>query len=59
LCREITALSFEIHTKSINALYRKHVEFWSVKPGGIYSNHWALKGYRRRFRSLNTKVLFQ
>jgi hypothetical protein len=33
-------------TESINTLCGQNVEFVSVKPGGTYSNHWALKGYQ-------------
>jgi hypothetical protein len=38
LYREITAVCSEIHTKHIN----QNVELLNVKPGGTYSNHWAL-----------------
>jgi len=41
LYREIIAVCSEIHTKQINTLYGQKVEFFNVKPGGIYSNHWA------------------
>jgi hypothetical protein len=37
------AVCSEIHTKHINTLCGHHVEFVNVKPGGIYSKHWALK----------------
>jgi hypothetical protein len=43
LYREIAVCS-EIHTKHINTLCRQNVEFVNVKPGGTYSNHWALEG---------------
>jgi hypothetical protein len=42
--REIIAVSSEIHAKQINTLCGQNVEFVNAKPGGIYSNHWALKG---------------
>jgi len=42
--REIIAVCSEIHTKHINTLCGQHAEFVNVKPGGIYSDHWALKG---------------
>jgi len=42
--REIIAVCSEIHTKHINVLCVQNVEFCNVKPGGIYSNHWAVKG---------------
>jgi hypothetical protein len=45
LCREIDAVCFEMHTKHINTLCGENGELLSVKPGGTYSNHWALKGY--------------
>jgi len=43
LYREIMAVCSEMHTKHINTLCGQHVEFVSVKPGGIYSDHWAAK----------------
>jgi hypothetical protein len=45
LYREIIAVCSEIRTKSINTLCGQSAEFLNVKPGGIYSNHWALKDY--------------
>jgi hypothetical protein len=45
LYREIIALCSEIHTKRLNTLCGQNVEFVDVKPGGTYSNHWALGGY--------------
>jgi hypothetical protein len=44
LCREIIAVCCDIHTKHINTLCGQNVELLNVKPGGTYSNHWALKG---------------
>jgi hypothetical protein len=44
LYREIIAVCSEIHTKHINTLCGQNVAFVNVKPGGTYSNHWALKG---------------
>jgi hypothetical protein len=44
LYREIIAVCSEIHTKHINTLCGKNVEFVNVKPGGTYNNHWALEG---------------
>jgi hypothetical protein len=52
LFREIIAVSSEIHTKHINTLCGQKVELLNVKPGGIYSNHWALKGYSP-YRAVN------
>ena len=43
LYREIIAVCSQIHTKHINTLCGQNVEFLCVKPGGIYSNHWALR----------------
>jgi uncharacterized membrane protein len=45
LYREILAVCFESHTKHINTLCGQNVELLNVKPGGTYSNHWALEGY--------------
>ena len=42
LYREIIAVCSQIHTKHINTLCGQNVEFVSVKPGGTYSDHWAL-----------------
>jgi hypothetical protein len=44
LYREIIAVCYAIHTKHINRLCGQNEEFVRVKPGGTYSNHWALKG---------------
>jgi hypothetical protein len=41
LYREIIAVCSRIHTKHINTMCRQNVEL-CVKPGGTYSNHWAL-----------------
>src|SRR5215470_5839521 len=43
LYREIIAVCSQIHTKHINTLCGQNVELLNVKPGGTYSNHWALK----------------
>jgi hypothetical protein len=48
LYREIIAVCSEIHTKHINALCGQNVEFVNVKPGGTYSDHWALEGSATR-----------
>jgi len=42
--REIIAVYSEIHIKHINTLRGQNVEMLNVKPGGTYSNHWAVKG---------------
>jgi hypothetical protein len=44
LYREILAVCTEIHTKHITTLCGQNVEFVNVKPGGTYSDHWALDG---------------
>jgi hypothetical protein len=41
---EIIALSSQIHTKQINTQCGQNVELLNVKPGGTYSDHWALRG---------------
>jgi hypothetical protein len=43
LYREKVAVCSEIHTKHINTLCGQKVELLNVKPGGAYSNHWAVK----------------
>ena len=42
--REIMAICSEIHTKHINTLCGQKVELMNVKPGGTYSDHWAVEG---------------
>jgi len=44
LCMEIIAVGSEIHTKH-TTLCGQNVELLNVKPGGTYSDHWALEGY--------------
>ena len=44
LCREIIAVCSEIHTKYTHILCGQNVEWLNVKPGGTYSNHYAVKG---------------
>jgi len=43
LCREIIAVCSEIRTKHINTLCEQNIEFFNIKPGDTYSNHWALE----------------
>jgi hypothetical protein len=43
--REIIAVCSEIHTKHINTLCGQNVGLLNVKPGGAYSDRWAVKGY--------------
>jgi hypothetical protein len=42
LYSEIIAVGSEIHTKHINTLCGQNVEFVNAKPGGTYSNDWAV-----------------
>jgi hypothetical protein len=42
--RSIIAVCSQIHTKHINTLCGQNVELLSVKSGGTYSDHKALKG---------------
>jgi hypothetical protein len=44
LYREIIAIFSQIHAKHINTLCGQIVELLNVKPGGTYSDHWAVKG---------------
>jgi hypothetical protein len=44
LYRKIIAVCSEIHTKHINTLCGQNVELLNVKPGGTYSDRWAVKG---------------
>jgi hypothetical protein len=44
LFREELAVYYENHTEHNNTLCVQNVEFWYVKVGGTYSDHWALKG---------------
>jgi hypothetical protein len=46
LFREIVAVYCENHTEHINTLCGQNAEFSCVKAGGIYDNHWVLKGYQ-------------
>ena len=43
LYRERIAVSSEIHTKRTSTQCGRNVEFFSVKPVGTYSDHWALE----------------
>ena len=44
LYKEIIAVCTQIHTKHINTLCGRNVEFKNVKPGGTYSDHCAVEG---------------
>jgi hypothetical protein len=41
---ETVAVYCENHTEHTNTLCGQNAEFWYVKAGGTYSDHWALKG---------------
>jgi len=43
LYRKIIAVCSEIHTRHINTVCGKNVEFVNITSGGTYSDHWALK----------------
>jgi hypothetical protein len=45
LYREIIAVCSQIHIKHTNTLCVLNLELLKVKPGGTYSDHWALKAY--------------
>jgi hypothetical protein len=57
LYREIISVCFQIHTKHMNTLCGQNVEFFSVKPGGKYSNHWAVKGYISVYKNRSVKAV--
>jgi len=42
LYKEIIVVCSEIHTEHTNTLCGQNVGFVYVKPGGTYSNHWAV-----------------
>jgi hypothetical protein len=42
LYRKIIAVCSEIHIKHINTLCGQNVEVLNVKPGGTYSDHYAV-----------------
>jgi hypothetical protein len=44
LFRETVAVCCENHKEHKNTLCGQNAEFWYVKEGGAYINHWALKG---------------
>jgi len=50
LYREIIAFCSQTHTKHTNTLCGQNVEFLSVKPGGVYTDQWALEGYKVYFQ---------
>ena len=39
------AVCSEIRTKHINTVCGRNVELLNVTPGGMYSDHWNVKGY--------------
>jgi hypothetical protein len=44
LFRETVAVYWQNNKVQTNTLCGQNAEFCYVKEGGIYSNHWALKG---------------
>jgi hypothetical protein len=44
LFREILAVYCENLTENTGTLCGQNAEFYYVKAGGTYSNHWALRG---------------
>jgi hypothetical protein len=42
--REIMTVGSQIYTELINTQCGQNVEFVDIKPGGTYSDHWAVKG---------------
>jgi hypothetical protein len=44
LLGETVAVYCENDTEHVNTLCGQNAEFWYVKAGGTYSNHWALEG---------------
>jgi hypothetical protein len=41
---ETVAVYCENHMEHTDTLCGQNSEFWRVKAGGMYTNHWALKG---------------
>jgi len=56
LYSKIIAVCSAIHTKHINTLCGQNVEFVNVKPGGTYSDQWALNGCSTAVAFLTLKV---
>jgi hypothetical protein len=44
LFKESVAVYCENRTEHTDTICGQNAEFWYVKGGGTYSNHWALKG---------------
>jgi hypothetical protein len=42
LHREIISVCNDSHIKHIDTICEQNVQFFNVKPGGIYCNYWAL-----------------
>jgi hypothetical protein len=41
---ETVAVYCENHTEHTDTLRGQNAEFWYVKAGGTYSDHWSIKG---------------
>ena len=55
LYREIIAVCSQIHTKHINTLCGQNVELLNAKPGGTYSDHWAVQSQRLEMQIIETR----
>jgi hypothetical protein len=49
---ETVAVYCENRTEHTDTLCGQNAEFWCVKAGGIYTNHWVLNGYRNTIECL-------
>jgi hypothetical protein len=58
LYREIIAVCSEIHIKHTNTLCGQNVRLLNVKPGGTYSDHWALDGSTQYKNYLKSATLY-
>jgi hypothetical protein len=47
LFRETVDVYCENHTEHTDTLCKQDAEFWCVKAGGTYSNHWAFKSIKK------------
>jgi hypothetical protein len=53
---ETVAVYCENHTEHTDTLCGQNAEFWCVKAGGTYSNHWAAAVTLCKLRSLIVEV---
>jgi hypothetical protein len=47
---ETVAVYCENHTEHTDTLCEQNAEFYCIKAGGTYSNHWVLQGYSLHFQ---------